>query len=382
MGAPAEADPFDLSDDQRRAIDAVMLWFGRARKQNLTMGGYAGTGKTTIVKQIVATLGDRVRVCAFTGKAAYVLRQKGVSASTVHRLIYEAVMVCLGCGHSVTACSERREEKRATCTTPGAELQFHRVPELGCELVIVDEASMLNRRLMEDLESFGTQVLYVGDHGQLQPIGDDPGLMADPEVRLETIHRQAVGTPHLEFAHHVRRGGSPLEFDLEGPELTIARAAPQHIDQFDVVLCGYNKTRCAVNRKIRRRLGFEGSLPQEGERVICLRNNADLGIFNGMLATVKTVHAPDCYTFVDDLGMEFPKVVVSQAQFGAERTDQDVPRDIALFDFGYALTTHKSQGSEFDRVCVLEQIASSWSPERWRYTAASRAAKHLTYCKR
>lgn len=357
----------ELSDEQAAAVDAIAAWFGkkRARGPRLTLGGYAGVGKTVLIAHLIRTFD--AKVCAFTGKAAHVLSTKGVPATTIHALIYWCFRACEDCG---------KNEEKCECGGP-MKVRWSLVPDLDTKLVIVDEASMVDRRLHEDLESFGVPVLYVGDHGQLEPVGDDPRLMRAPDLRLETIHRQAAGNPIIRFAHHLRQGGDPEDF-ASGGELDVRRGIPDDLRPYDVILCGFNKTRVAVNAKVRRQLGHTGLL-QVGERVICRRNNKDFGIFNGMLATVTKVSG-DTLDVVDDMGTKFYRMPFEPSQLDSEQVMKDPPKGVTLWMRGYCITAHASQGSEFDRVLVLEQLAKIWEPARWRYTAATRAAKSLTYC--
>ena len=381
----------DLSADQITALAAVEQWLRDPSRQTLTLGGYAGTGKTTVIAELLRRT-PGAAVCAFTGKAAQVLRTKGVEgAQTLHRLIYQPGTVCKNCDRWLDTCRadnfQRADEGRKDlCPQEEKAVRFRRVPLLEYGLVIVDEASMLNGRLMRDLESFNVNVLYVGDHGQLEPIGDDPGLMRDPEVRLEQIHRQAEGSEVIRFAHHLRKCGEPGDW-RPGGSVQLARGVPHDIASFDAVLCGFNKTRVAVNRRIRRLRGFTGDLPERGERVICLRNDHERGLFNGLLATVTRVEEDadeDLWLdLVDDVGNEFSRIRALRAQFHEEKPLKNADRDgPALFDFGYCLTVHKSQGSEWGKVAVLEQIGSSWNAARWRYTAATRASRELVWCLR
>lgn len=346
-----------LTEEQERAVDSFEDVY-RGRRRRVTLGGLAGTGKTTVIRTIVERYGaDRVVVCTPTGKAAHVLRSKGVDhACTMHSLIY-------------------------TPRTRRGVVDF--VPKYLAERIpvaIVDEASMLSARLVKDFTAKAYAVLYVGDHGQLEPIGDDPGLMSRLDVRLERIHRQAKGSPIIQFAHHVRCGHEPKTF---GPEASVQRGSSDDLADFDVVLCGYNATRLRINAWVRHRRGYSGSLPSVGEQVICLRNNKDWQVWNGMTGTVVAIDAARCRISVrtdDGLRNDLPFVA---SQFGAEKT---VPYHTTirglqptLWDFGYCLTAHRAQGSEWPRVAVKEEIASSWAAERWRYTAATRASQQLKW---
>lgn len=385
---PKDHKRLDLSPDQQTAIDEVMRWMGTTDKR-MTLGGFAGTGKTTIISHLIKTLKrTSIRVCAPTGKAAAVLRNKGVNASTLHKLVYQPESHCLIHGLvSPTASKLGRSKARVCgqCSRP-VKTKWVKVPIIHADLVIVDESSMLNQSMVEDVEALVTKILYVGDHGQLEPIGRDPGIMREPEIRLEQIHRQAEHSGIIQLAHHMRRGSRPQMWEpgkLEGARVAqVAKLVARTLNQFDVILCGYNKTRKDVNSSIRRFRGFRDDMPEEGERIICLQNDSDLGLYNGLLVTVicrRESYERPRYDLVDEVGNEFFDVDVDPDQFKAEKKLEYCPKGIGLFDFGYCLTVHKSQGSEWDKVAVIEQIARSWDPARWRYTAATRAAKQLEY---
>lgn len=369
----------DLSEDQQRAFRQIMHWFLEGHSMRLTFGGFAGTGKSTLIRELIEHLGRaRVAVCAPTGKAAFVLREKGVPASTVHRLIYAPEMMC-------SLCDLRVDDDGfcPSCASDNhAKLKFRRVPIIELDLIIVDEASMLNTNMVEDLESFGVKVLYVGDHGQLEPIGDDPGLMANPDVRLEQIHRQAADSPIIKFAHSLRVGDPPAAWTESGAVQVRVGLGSADLASYDAILCGYNRTRVALNARVRKLRGFSGA-PEVGERLICLQNDKDVGLFNGMLVTVTRTWGESGNThvldFIDDVGDEYIKISVLKSQFGKERKPDHRIRGVGVFDWGYAMTVHKSQGSSWGRVAVLEQLAPIWTPTRWRYTAATRASAQLDY---
>lgn len=377
-----------LSDDQARALDAVFAWLDAPTSPFLTLGGYAGTGKSTLIGQIRANTRVRIAICAYTGKAAHVLRSKGLQAArTIHSLIYQPHEVCSYCDAVLgegEACTRYRQ-----CHKAGTHTQYTLVPALEFDLIIVDEASMVSNEIHEDLLSFGIPILYVGDHGQLEPIGANPRLMVDPILRLEQIHRQAEGSAILKFAHHVRQHGHPYE---TGPEarVVIAGKVPHSVHEYDVVLCGKNTTRVAVNELIRRKRKYTSKdnpqpFPIPGERVVCLRNHREYGLFNGMMATVEAIRIDDSVAHpeidvIDDEGKPHRGMSFIPEQFGNEEKMDNASRKRALFDFGYCITTHRAQGSEWGSVLVLEWIHPDWSKARWRYTAATRAKNELVWC--
>lgn len=348
----------ELTAEQEHAVDAFADLHSGRRKR-LTLGGYAGTGKTTIIRAIVDRYGaSDLAVVAPTGKAAHVLRTKGVEATTLHSLIYTP-----------------------RGTDRDGNVVFRRNGNPMPRVVICDEASMLDVKLVTDLERAVKHVLYVGDHGQLEPIGDDPGLMRAPDIRLENIHRQAEDSPIISFAHHVRLGHDPRSF---GELARVQRGWSADLVDFDVVIVGLNKSRQKVNAWMRQERGFLGPVPQVGENVICLRNASEYEVWNGMTGRVTAIDPQRRRMSVSTDDGPRADVLYDPEQFGAERTKPYTrPRSGSacktLWDFGYAVTCHKFQGSEAERVAVVDETAASWSRERWAYTAATRASQQLRW---
>lgn len=351
------------SEDQAHVLDGIQSWRStRAedRPQYLTVGGLAGCGKTTLVAHLIQTWRN-VATAALCGKAANVLRSKGIGAQTIHSLVYIPF---------------EDDEGR---------VRFKKREELdGISTICIDEASMINTWLMRDLLSFNVPVLFVGDHGQLEPIGSNPKLMANPKLRLEKIHRQAANNPILRLAMAFREGRStPYWSDPRGRLDLRSKVGMGSLFTPDVqVICGYNKTRHEVNDLIRKKRG-SARIVEQGEKLICLKNNKEFGIFNGQQMIAHEI-VNESKRFLDiDVETEDGRRQVIQclkAQFGTEvKTDYNNP-NVALLDYGWCITAHKSQGSEWNDVVVIDEVARTWDARRWRYTATTRAKERLVYC--
>lgn len=346
----------DLTCEQQSAIEAAVSCV-RSRGSLYRIGGYAGTGKTTIAKQIAEC--GRAAVCAFTGKAASVLRSNGLDGHTIHRTVYDY--------------------------DPDTE-RFVKRPFVNAEFFLLDEASMVSKSLWTDMQSYGLPIVAIGDPGQLEPIGDDPRLIEDPDIVLEQIHRQANESAIIEFANHVRKGGAIRHGRKGDVEIAQKASFMDSLDWADQLLCGFNKTRVAANARKRERLGFKKPI-EVGERLICLKNDMALGVFNGMMLTVRNVE----YHLVDQIGCALETddgdvlhAPVWSGQLGREKAVSfEVAKTlggIVIADYGYCTTVHKFQGSEADNVAVIDEQCQVWDPVRWRYTAITRAAKSLRYC--
>ena len=368
------------SPQQDEALKAVSRWVSDPRHQQVfRLFGYAGTGKTTLAKHIAADVDGDVMFGAFTGKAALVLRNKGCfGASTIHSMIYKM-----------------RLGKRGVPA-------FHLDRESGVKdaaLVIIDECSMVGEDLARDLLSFGTPVLVLGDPAQLPPVKDAGYFTnAKPDVMLTEVHRQARENPIISMAMKIREGGQ-LSTGAYGESRVVRRRDDAEALQRDVlagqVLVGRNATRRTYNKRIRELLGREGD-PQRDDRLVCLRNNQEKGLLNGGLWTACAVKSrkkrshrnllskpifemdvsPD-----DDVGGGLVKVSVPANFF--DGSENEIPwkerRNFDEFDFGYALTTHKAQGSQWPNVVVFdESFCFGDDARRWLYTAVTRAAEKVT----
>ncbi len=360
-----------FTPNQDAALTAVADWLkaGRGRSSIFRLFGYAGTGKTTLAKHIAEGVDGKVLFAAFTGKAASVMRSKGChGASTIHSLIYKA--------------RESGEE------TPSFEL-WNDAPASKAKLIVIDECSMVDAELARDLMSFGAPLLVLGDPAQLPPIqGGGFFTEVEPDAMLTEVHRQAQDDPIVRLSMDIRAGHRIAEGQY-GETQVVRREAldPKRVIDADQVLVGRNATRRAYNARLRERRGFADALPMAGDKLVCLRNNRRKGLFNGGLWTVKErprtrrqilrMHLrPD-----EDLGERTVKVSVRPECFtgGIEELEWPQRKKYDEFDFGYVLTVHKAQGSQWNDVVLFDESrAFPDNRERWLYTGVTRAAKRLT----
>jgi exodeoxyribonuclease-5 len=364
----------DFTPHQDRALGAVSAWLKSKPGRNgnpaiFRLFGYAGTGKTTLARHIADGIDGEVKFAAFTGKAASVMRSKGChKASTIHSLIYRA--------------RESGDE------IPSFDL-WDDAPASKADLIIIDECSMVDAELGRDLMSFGVPVLVLGDPAQLPPIqGGGFFTNAEPDVMLTEVHRQAQDDPIVRLSMEIR-AGDYLEPGRYGETEVVRKGDldPQAVFEADQVLVGRNATRRAYNTRMRERRGATDSFPAAGDKLVCLRNNRKKGLFNGSLWSVKDRSSRKRGIITmrilpeDESGARGVKVSVRPECFtgGIEQFEWPQRKPYDEFDYGYVLTVHKAQGSQWDSVVLFdESFAFPESRERWLYTGITRAAKKLT----
>ena len=343
-----------LTEEQKFIIKQILKFDKKVYK----LGGYAGTGKSTVIRHLISAL-PNFSVCAFTGKAASVLRKKGVeNAQTIHSLIYKA----------------HKDEKN--------NVYFTLASSIDCDGIIVDEASMISEEIYKDLSYFNKPIIFVGDHGQLEPVGDSFNLMQNTDFKLEKIHRNSGEIAH--FAEFVRNGFRPSSWQHISGKSDKIKFLPKNAYEelaldVDQIICAFNKTRCEINSSVRLKMGKNTFSPQIGDKIICLRNNKPKGLYNGMQGFIGWFHEKGFIQFVSE---DFSDdISIDLNSFNCIKYEIDFSKESPNpFDYAYAITCHKCQGDEFDKVLVVEQKCDLWSHPRWAYTAASRAKKNLFWC--
>lgn len=367
------------------------------------IGGFAGTGKSTLVKFIIEALADygvdpEADVCytSYTGKATQVLLQKGnQNVSTLHKLLYKSV--------------PKKEGGYYRKLVPVGDIEY--------KVIVVDEVSMVPKTMMEQLLNHGIYVLALGDPFQLPQIDkdEDHGLLLHPHVFLDEVMRQAKESEIIQVSMKIRNF-EPIE-KMKGNEVQIFDLPELNHGMLlwaDQVICATNATRASLNQQMRELKGFSGN-PQVGEKVICVKNDWDTidsggnALVNGTVGIIQDIEQKTCWIpswtrpnvpkieisnciLKTELDTSFNHIKADTKMFETEEPTLDWSTSFKLnkkvdtkclvpqsFAFGYAITAHKSQGSQWNNVLVVEE----WYPKdkvehaRWLYTACTRAAERL-----
>lgn len=389
----------ELTDKQNVGLKIAVARYNM-REPYTVISGYAGTGKSTLVKFIISALhldDSEVAYVAFTGKAAQVLVQKGCpNATTAHKLLYRAY-----------------QKKDGTFVfSPRKELEN---PYL--KLIVVDEVSMLPMSLWKTLLSHHIYVIALGDPFQLPVIDkdEDNHVLDKPHVFLNEIMRQALDSEIIRFSMWIRNGGSVKDYHGDNKEVKIIRDEEVVMGTMawaDQILCAKNDTRIDLNNKVRAIKGFP-SAPQVGDKIIGLTNHWDFSdppLTNGSIGTIIEAYT-EFITLPSSISTEPLKVLTTTMEDEMGNIFYDIPIDynflvtgqktltteqelqirnnkrlrmqgvVAPFDFayGYAITCHKAQGSEWNKVLTYEENFPFNKVEhaRWLYTACTRSASRF-----
>jgi exodeoxyribonuclease-5 len=375
------------------------------------VGGYAGTGKTYMLTHLRKELNTNwknlsVAFVTFTGKASSVLKTKLEDSNSVFGQDY------IGTIHSLIYKPLTLYDKVLKChVIVGWELKD--AEDVYYDLIIIDEGSMVSRDIWKDLLEIGKPILIVGDHGQLPPVDPNIGfnLMTNPDFELTEIRRQALDSPIIWLSKHIReRGYIPFNTVFSPDVFKISWNHQKskdiwnslEIDSELITLCAFNQTRQQLNEDVRNRLNYTNSTPYPGERIVCLKNNRETKLMNGQIGTVLLMmpEIKNAYRLTVDVdGVEDPiECFVHNICFGQvtytmyDRTKGSETQKmykyaikkkypgVDYFDYGYCISVHKSQGSEWNKVVLFEQRTKRWDDDyyaRWLYTAVTRAKEKL-----
>lgn len=347
-----------LTDEQEAAAHMIFEYLGDRDPGQFSMQGYAGSGKTTVLAEVAVDLPNAI-LCTLTGKAASVLRRKtGLQVSTIHAAFYQLV--------------EQSRDK-----TGRVRLRFdvsHERGQLADKIVLIDESSMISHEMARDIINTGAKIVACGDPGQLPPV-TGARYFNHANVTLQTIHRQALESPIIRQAHRVRNEQHCMD-DGEAFQVLKRGLTGDEMLAADVILCHTNATRYAANLHARNVRGLIQPNPQVGEPVMCLKNAQQFGIYNG---AVYTLTAPfldgdcDIWIDVDGSNTKIPWVTFN----GMRSAVPDHVEPLTSFDFGYAMTVHKAQGSEWASVVLIDEYFRRQERASWLYTGITRAAEKI-----
>jgi exodeoxyribonuclease-5 len=388
-----------LTNKQEEGLKVAVARF-KAGEPWTCISGYAGSGKSTLVKFIISALKipeDEVCYVAYTGKAATVLRQKGCpNAMTAHKLLYWS------------------------SPTPSGKFIFKPRLKLEnpCQIIVVDEISMLPKTMWELLLRHKVYVLALGDPEQLPPIDkdEDNHVLDNPHIFLDEIMRQAQESEIIRLSMHVREGKPLNTFEATGAQVQIFSPSQVISGMYswaDQILCATNAKRMEINNYVRKQKGFNSVEPQIGDKIISLRNHWGTlsasgfwALTNGAIGTITNyniekvrlpfyiTNEPVDYMMTDislddddvfiDLPIDYKYLKTGETSLSPKQTylvsKNDNCKDAPFeFDYAYAITTHKSQGSEWDKVLIFEEGFPYKSDEhrRWLYTAITRAREKV-----
>ena len=431
-----------LTRDQQNAIKNTKEWFSSLENENTRKTwryvGYAGTGKTTSAIFTVEACGidpgsEDLCAAVFTGKGAQRLREAGLyQARTIHSLIYlpplskrydkeEALKenitrlrFNLEKGENCFATLKEQESilHNLLRDSDSQRMEFILNPESSindCKLVFIDEASMVGGRIQRDLESFGKPIIYCGDSFQLPPIEKSESALFDeysnplpPDVEIHEIVRQLADNPIVRAASDIRVNGDLPSIGKQGSKeqgvlvsTHIENIKNEHLVKASQIIVGRNLTRMEYNNRIRDYLGYESSYPYKDEKLICLKNHHISGLFNGMMGNALIDSHPGTNEIYFRINMkmdseEIPRDIKALRAYFQQTGSLDkkinfLPKwalkDYVHLDYGYAITLHKAQGSEWRSVILFDEPIGRTIDERlrWWYTGFTRARNTLVF---
>lgn len=388
-----------LNHEQEETLQKMLDWWYHTSDQTFQITGAAGTGKTTLIRYLVAKLGlrkDEVLFTAYVGKATLAMTRNGLNAKTIHAAI---------CTFSKKPRTDKDGNQIVIDGKPQYERTFKKLPALDPEirLIVVDEAAMVPYQLASWLLSYGVRVIALGDLNQLPPVFGEGYFLRNIDSRLTEIMRQSSESPIPHLAKAITEGKFIPNQELNIMDKIFVIRADHLTDEMltsaDIVLTQTNRQREYLNQYIREGIyGHTQPYPMIGDKMVCRHNNWDKSILkniylvNGMIG------------YVEDIDLESLTKNSIYFDFRPEFTKKDVFRDVTadlyylhldtkykkdyvslqdfdLFEYGYAITCHLAQGSEYGNILI--DMRNSYFRDRlfyrqWLYTAVTRASDTVT----
>lgn len=392
---------YALNEGQELASTSFQYWYKHPKSRTrpwFEISGPAGSGKTYVVRHIINRLGfkdNEVLFAAYVGKAALALRLSGVNGRTVHSIIYRLEVVCA---------TDEDGNKIYRGGQPVYKKIFVKVDQLpeGIKLIVIDEGGMIPEAMGYDILSFGVPVLVLGDKHQLPPVMGKPIFLVKPDAILTEIMRQKKGSPII-YLSQLAMHGIDIPYGSYGDCRVIHRweLTDDDLRESDMTICGTNKMRDIINRYTRKNIyDIHSNTIAIGDKLICRKNywdiflnDTDSALTNGMVGTVvgidKNTRKPSSLmeiNFQPDFTKEYFDHLPINCKYPfmdyVDRKEMNTMYESNMvFEFGYCITGHLSQGSQADNVLIYDDMLGSTMSDyykKWLYTVLTRAKKKLT----
>lgn len=386
----------ELNNQQIYLIYDLESWWNSKNKQVYEISGAAGTGKTTVIRYFIDRLNlelENVLFVAFMGKAASVMARNGLPATTIHSAIYD-----------FKEKYARDENNKIIFKSNGKpklvnyfEIKDHISKKI--KLIVLDEGSMVDKKIGEDLISFGIPIIVLGDLNQLPPVYGDSFFLKNPDTVLTQIMRQSENNPICWLSQEVL-SGRKLKQGVYGHSSVIKKRdlTDYHFRNADIILTGTNRLRYHINNYCREELKGIKKLeyPHMGEKVICRKNNWSQRIDDNIFLTNGTTGFVD-YIYRDsfnkrtmkmDFRPDFTNKIFKNIEFDynhmyaipGEENETPFGYLYDKMEYAYAITVHSSQGSQYNNVLFLYEdfMRDPEDKKRMLYTGITRAVQNVT----
>lgn len=358
----------ELTNQQKEALKKAQYWWKTKYKQTFEISGIAGSGKTTIVYSLIESLGlkhNEVLFMAFVGKATLALARKGNYAQTIHSTIYDF-------------------SKKANMTIKKSDLENERIKydivftkkeqlSKHIKLLVVDEAGMVSESIAKDILSYDIPIIALGDNNQLDPVFGERYFLKKPDVTLTEPMRQALNSPIIYLAQQVLNGKMIQRGNYNNECFVIDKTmiTDEILTKSDIVLCATNKTRHKLNKYIREDiLRINSDIPIIGDKLICRKNNwkecinDNIFLINGMVGYIEDI---DFESYNNGtINIDFRPDFLENEYFNDIKLDLNHIKNTNssivynrfmrsnIFEYGYAITIHLSQGSDWEKVFIYD----------------------------